>query len=231
MLTLALAYINKAGVLAPIHAKQNSEKHLTRISKTITNNQMKIFKNNNSTLHVQSWGTYFLMAIKGTEESILEAFNGFYNYGATASGSEESPIEPEFLNHTRTLATFSSSPEFMLRFFRNLYYYRNIDRWEAEWMPKMHRMYNNWQRHSGGLYAFKPFNDAIEKEQQDFAVKALAELQEHSPMTIIPHGKKLNEFADHPDFHVTGKVTAERPDHDLKSRMFASTKDNRDKSE
>lgn len=190
---------------------------------------LKIYSEIDCTLHVQSYGSNFLMALKGSEENINLVFNGLYNYGGTQHlGTEECPLELDFRNHTRTLATFWSSPEKMLNFFRNLFFHRNQ---VNIWLDFEDELCKRIKGYKGGFKAhpeYASFEKMLFDERDTYAKEQLRLLQEHSAITIVPHGKSEENFGEATETFGQGRVSAERPDDNVKDSALNSALGNRE---
>lgn len=169
---------------------------------------MKLYSSINATLHVQSFGSAFLMVVKGEEKEIEKLFNALYNFGAMAPRSNRNkqdftaePFEIKYTNHTHTCAVFWSSPKQMLNFFRNQFFFRHADEFA-------NRRANGWKRANYGpnLENHKPFQTAM----QTFAVEQLKELQKSSAITLEPWQKATLD-----QVYAEGHISAERPDDDF----------------
>jgi hypothetical protein len=156
---------------------------------------MKLFSGVDASLHVQSYGSVFLIVIKGTEKGIETYLNALYNFGGTARRG----FEAEY-NDNHTIAWFWTYRGNMLKFFENLFFFRNADAFS-------HRRNNGWKRQNLGpnLENCKPFQIAM----QTFAVEQLAQLQETSAISFNPWDDTRLEYI----YDRANSITAEKPDH------------------
>lgn len=79
---------------------------------------MKVYKNLDCELTIQSYGSTWLVILRGKEQDIRDTFNGLYNFKAT-NGKHI-----DFTNASKTIAKFWSSEKQMRKFFQLLYYFR-----------------------------------------------------------------------------------------------------------
>jgi hypothetical protein len=165
---------------------------------------MKLFEGVDATLHVQSYGTVFLIVVKGSEKGIETYLNALYNFGGTARRN----FEAEY-NDNHTIAWFWTYRRDMLNFFRNLFFFRNADSFS-------HRRNNGWVRRNLGpnLENCKPFQIAM----QTFAAQQVKSLVEFSSITFDPW-----DTADTYLPHVYDRgtsITAERPDNNGRDEIL-----------
>lgn len=155
---------------------------------------MKLFNGVDASLHVQSYGSVFLIVIKGSEQGIETYLNALYNFG----GTNQRGFEPEY-NDNHTVAWFWTYRSKMLTFFENLFFFRNADAFS-------HRRNNGWKRQNLGpnLEHSKPFQVAM----QTFATQQLATLQEFSAISFNPWEDTRIEYI----YDRANSITAEKPD-------------------
>ncbi len=168
---------------------------------------MKVY---NIDLTFQPLGSQFLMVMRGTEEDMELAYNGFYNFGGTAShmrykkdpdtglmitcgGKEGSHLD--YGTHNRNVATFFSTAEKMHKFFFNKAFHKHVDNW-----PKKKRGQN-----SGGIFPFC----------QQYADSAMVELE--SSKEMFYHPQLSSRSLEH--IYSVGTVAAERPDDDFRDAV------------
>jgi len=84
---------------------------------------MKPYHNVDVELRFQNCGSWWLMVLEGAEQDIELVFNGLWNHGAIDVSVERSDGTIynglDYTDHTRTKATFWSTPEKMYAFFFN----------------------------------------------------------------------------------------------------------------
>ena len=76
---------------------------------------MRIYNTLDVSLTFQNCGTVWLMVLRGSQEQIELAFNGLFNFNATSG-------KLEYVDHTKTVATFWSNSERMYKYFFNRHY-------------------------------------------------------------------------------------------------------------
>lgn len=155
---------------------------------------MKLFNGVRASLHVQSYGSVFLIVVKGDEKGIETYLNALYNFGGTVRRG----FEPEW-NENRTIAWFWTYRGSMVTFFKNLFFFRNADAFS-------HRRNNGWKRQNLGpnLENCKPFQIAM----QTFATEQLKTLQEYSSISFNPWEDTRLEYI----YDRANSITAEKPD-------------------
>lgn len=150
---------------------------------------MKIYPNVDANLFVQSNGSDLLMVIKGyNEEQIELLYNSLFNFGATADTANL-----DYADHNKTVATFRSNPDDMKRYFRNLFFFRNVDKPE-----------------------YKGKKGGIKADMDAYAEAQFALLQKESGITHDPHKKTVLM----PEYG-RGKLSAERPDTDFRDAVLS----------